>query len=56
MVEGRVAPELVRAASGASLAVVGRRNRGAHPGTHVGPVTHAVLHHVACPVAVVPHD
>ncbi|MCD7442281.1 universal stress protein [Streptomyces lincolnensis] len=54
--EGRVAGELVRACSGASLAVVGRRTRAGRPGGHIGPVTHAVLHHVRCPVAVVPHD
>ncbi|CAL9345749.1 Universal stress protein [Streptomyces sp. enrichment culture] len=55
--EGRAAAELVRASAGASLVVVGRRDHGTHrPGPHVGPVTHAVLHHVACPVAVVPHE
>ncbi|WP_413759847.1 universal stress protein [Streptomyces sp. MMBL 11-3] len=53
--EGRPAPALVRASSGASLVVVGRRIRESHLGTHIGPVTHAVLHHVHCPVAVVPH-
>ncbi|MCX4648585.1 hypothetical protein OG456_40800 [Streptomyces sp. NBC_01446] len=25
-------------------------------GTHIGPVTHAVLHHATAPVAVVPHE
>jgi nucleotide-binding universal stress UspA family protein len=53
--EGRAATELVRASSGASLVVVGRRIRDGHLGTHIGPVTHAALHHVGCPVAVVPH-
>ncbi|WP_316730304.1 universal stress protein [Streptomyces sp. 11x1] len=54
--EGRVTAELVRASTGASLAVVGRRTRDGRPGSHIGRVTHAVLHHVGCPVAVVPHD
>ncbi|WP_406497801.1 universal stress protein [Streptomyces sp. NBC_01604] len=53
--EGRAATALVRASSGASLVVVGRRTRDGHLGTHIGPVTHAALHHAGCPVAVVPH-
>ncbi|KUN74124.1 universal stress family protein [Streptomyces canus] len=53
--EGRAATALVRASAGASLVVVGRRVRDGHLGTHIGPVTHAALHHVGCPVAVVPH-
>ncbi|WP_329267848.1 universal stress protein [Streptomyces sp. NBC_01451] len=53
--EGRAASTLVRASSGAALVVVGRRTRDGHFGTHIGPVTHAALHHVGCPVAVVPH-
>ncbi|MER6124161.1 universal stress protein [Streptomyces sp. NPDC001795] len=52
---GRAAPELVRASARASLVVVGRRTRDARLGTHIGSVTHAVLHHAGCPVAVVPH-
>jgi nucleotide-binding universal stress UspA family protein len=55
----RVSPaadHLIHAAADASLVVVGRRNRGVPIGTHIGPVTHAVLHHTATPVAVVPHD
>ncbi|MFC7259312.1 universal stress protein [Streptomyces lutosisoli] len=53
--EGRAATELVRAATGAALVVVGRRVREARLGTHIGSVAHAVLHHALCPVAVVPH-
>ncbi|GGZ96153.1 universal stress protein [Streptomyces echinoruber] len=56
VVEGRATTELVRAAAEAGLAVVGRRTRGGRIGTHLGPVAHAVLHHVRCPVAVVPHS
>ncbi|WP_329238947.1 universal stress protein [Streptomyces canus] len=46
---------LVDASRAASLVVVGRRIRRNPLGAHVGPVTHAVLHHSAAPVAVVPH-
>ncbi|MGW0566032.1 universal stress protein [Streptomyces tauricus] len=53
--EGRPAGALVHASSEACLVVVGRRIRESHLGTHIGPVAHAVLHHVGCPVAVVPH-
>ncbi|KES03186.1 universal stress family protein [Streptomyces toyocaensis] len=53
--EGRAATALVRAAHDAGLLVVGRRTGGGRLGAHTGPVTHAVLHHAACPVAVVPH-
>jgi nucleotide-binding universal stress UspA family protein len=55
VVEGRAAAELSRAASGAALVVVGRRIRDGRLGVHTGPVTHGVLHHAGCPVAVVPH-
>lgn len=36
--------------------VVGRRTERLAPEGRLGPVTHAVLHHTRCPVAVVPHD
>jgi nucleotide-binding universal stress UspA family protein len=52
---GSAAQVLVTAARDASLAVVGRRVRTSHLGAHIGHVTHAVLHHVVAPVAVVPH-
>ncbi|MEU8591223.1 universal stress protein [Streptomyces sp. NPDC048664] len=50
------AAELVRAASHASLVVVGRGGPQpqTRPGPRIGSVAHAVLHHVCCPVAVVP--
>ncbi|MGW1953155.1 universal stress protein [Streptomyces sp. NPDC001920] len=47
---------LVDAAKEASLVVVGRRIRRSPFGTHIGPVTHAVLHHATAPVAVVAHN
>ncbi|MFF4507360.1 universal stress protein [Streptomyces sp. NPDC001401] len=56
VVKGRAATHLVRAASGAGLLVVGRRVRETHLGRHTGPVTHTVIHHARCPVAVVAHD
>jgi nucleotide-binding universal stress UspA family protein len=56
VIEGRPSHELVKAAGGAGLLVVGRRRRRAAVGSHTGPVAHAMIHHVSCPVAVVPHD
>ncbi|MEU7089035.1 universal stress protein [Streptomyces achromogenes] len=47
---------LIDASREASLVVVGRRIRHSSVGAHIGPVTHAVLHHATAPVAVVPHD
>ncbi|MFF7648044.1 universal stress protein [Streptomyces canus] len=54
--EGRPAQRLLDTARDACLLVVGRRIRPARLGAHTGPITHAVLHHVHCPVAVVPHE
>jgi nucleotide-binding universal stress UspA family protein len=54
--EGRAAQVLVKAAGGAGLLVVGRRRRRAAVGSHTGPVAHALIHHVPCPIAVIPHD
>ena len=53
---GNSAPVLIDAARDASLVVVGRRVRKSPYGIHIGHVTHAVLHHVAAPVAVVAHS
>ncbi|MET9893229.1 universal stress protein [Streptomyces sp. NPDC006465] len=53
---GGAAPHLVDASRNAALVVVGRRNRRTPVGTHIGPVTQAVLHHSTAPVAVIPHD
>jgi nucleotide-binding universal stress UspA family protein len=52
LAEERAAHCLLLAAEDASLVVVGHR---AGAGTRIGPVTHAMIHHVSCPVAVVPH-
>lgn len=54
--EGRPAQRLLDATQDAGLLVVGRRIRPARLGARTGPITHAVLHHVRCPVVVVPHE
>ncbi|WP_085206425.1 universal stress protein [Streptomyces sp. Amel2xC10] len=46
---------LVRASAGAGLLVVGHRLADRAVGPRTGPVTHAAIQHVGCPVAVVPH-
>ncbi|MER5913556.1 universal stress protein [Streptomyces sp. NPDC001982] len=52
---GSPAVELVEASREASLVVVGRRIRRSPLGSHIGHVTHALLHHSTTPVAVVAH-
>ncbi|MEV3860634.1 universal stress protein [Streptomyces sp. NPDC050095] len=56
LAQGRAPHEVTKAAGGSGLLVVGRRIRRAATGSHLGPVTHAAIHHVTCPVVVVPHD
>ncbi|WP_409054990.1 universal stress protein [Streptomyces sp. SYP-A7185] len=56
VVEGKAGPHLVSASSGAGLLVVGRRMHEGDVGPHAGPVTHTLIHHARCPVAVVAHD
>ncbi|GHE55907.1 universal stress protein [Streptomyces capitiformicae] len=53
--EGRTSAALLRAASAASLLVVGHRLTDRPTLPRTGPVTHAAIQHVSCPVAVVPH-
>ena len=53
---GSPANLLIDASHEASLVVVGRRIRRSSVGSHIGPFTHAVLHHATAPVAVIPHD
>jgi nucleotide-binding universal stress UspA family protein len=51
---GSAAAVLVRESATAGLLVVGGRRSGELPGMLLGPVSDTVLHHSACPVAVVP--
>lgn len=53
---GDAARHLVEASQGADLLVVGRHRRRLAPGRILGSVTHAVLPHAGCPVAVVPPE
>jgi nucleotide-binding universal stress UspA family protein len=56
LLRGHPGPTLVEAAAGAELLVVGARRQHRSVGAHLGPVTHAVIHHVDAPLAVVPYD
>jgi nucleotide-binding universal stress UspA family protein len=51
--ENRPAQELLNEAQGAQLLVVGSRGRGGIKSMLLGSVSHAMLHHAPCPVAVV---
>ncbi|MFI2435897.1 universal stress protein [Streptomyces sp. NPDC018693] len=53
---GSASQVLLAAAAHARLTVVGRRLHPSPLMWKLGPVAHAALHHVPCPVAVVPHD
>ncbi|MGW3206070.1 universal stress protein [Streptomyces sp. NPDC001135] len=53
-VEGHPRDALISASYEADLLVVGSRRRHGHHIPHLGSVAHGVLHHAACPVAVVP--
>ncbi|MGQ5637868.1 MULTISPECIES: universal stress protein [unclassified Streptomyces] len=54
VVEGHARDALISASYEADLLVVGARRRHGHFGLQLGRVAHGVLHHAACPVAVVP--
>ncbi|SED42114.1 Nucleotide-binding universal stress protein, UspA family [Streptomyces sp. 2224.1] len=47
---------LVQSVFGAELLVVGRKLHRPPLAPRVGPVAHAAIHHVTCPIAVVPHE
>ncbi|MFD0318355.1 universal stress protein [Streptomyces flavalbus] len=55
-VEGQARRVLVRHSAAADLVVVGARRRQGHFGLQLGRVAHTLLHHAACPVAVVPQE
>ncbi|MFF3898085.1 universal stress protein [Streptomyces sp. NPDC001812] len=55
-VEAEPSGALLKAASGAELLVVGHRLTDRPKVSRTGPVTHAVIHDVGCPVVIVPHD
>ncbi|MGW2613468.1 universal stress protein [Streptomyces sp. NPDC001500] len=54
-VEGPAHRVLLEASADADLIVVGALRRHGHFGLQLGSVAHALLHHSACPVAVIPH-
>ncbi|MFE9773726.1 universal stress protein [Streptomyces sp. NPDC005931] len=53
-VEGPAGKVLVSRSAAADLVIVGARRRQSHVGLQIGRVSHALLHHAQCPVAVVP--
>lgn len=52
ILRGRPAHALIDASHHAQLLVVGPHTPGLLPGIRLGTITHTVLHHAACPVAV----
>ncbi|MFF8633585.1 universal stress protein [Streptomyces pilosus] len=54
-VEGHARRALVDASHSADLLVVGAKRREGHLGLQLGRTAHTLLHHSACPVAIVPH-
>ncbi|WP_344323136.1 universal stress protein [Streptomyces macrosporus] len=53
-VEGPARAVLLEESRGADLLVIGAHRRRGHLGLQMGMVDHALLHHAACPVALVP--
>ena len=51
---GQPAEQLIEAAKGADLLVLGRRGSGGFNRLILGSVTNQVAHHAACPVTIVP--
>ncbi len=55
-VEGPAHRVLLESSAEADLVVVGALRRHGHFGLQLGRVAHALLHHSACPVAIVPQQ
>jgi nucleotide-binding universal stress UspA family protein len=53
LVHGHPAEVLRQAATGADLLVMGSHGHGTFAGMVLGSVSHALLHHAPCPLAVV---
>ncbi|MET9404998.1 universal stress protein [Streptomyces sp. NPDC002935] len=53
-IEGSARKVLVQRSAAADLVVLGARRRSGRFGLQLGRVSHTLLHHAACPVAVVP--
>jgi nucleotide-binding universal stress UspA family protein len=51
---GGVAHELLKAAEGAEMLVLGSRGHGGFMGLLLGSVSHQCAHHAPCPVVIVP--
>lgn len=53
---GHASQQLLEKSAEAGLVIVGRRIRQSSLGAHIGPITHAMLHHSTAPVAVIAHE
>ncbi|MFF8846258.1 universal stress protein [Streptomyces sp. NPDC015127] len=54
LIEGSARHTLITRSTAADLLIIGTHRRHSHPGPHPGLITHTLLHHSHCPVAIVP--